>query len=169
MKKFFWMAGMILLAASCSNECVDMVDNGRMETTVAPVRVHVDDFAVSMAAFSIAHVFSGVLMGQSASAVLLSFLTYLPFGFALAWVFERCSGRGAARETAIGILPTVEAIDLDGLEGKVSKVDLEQLLEVDIAGWKNELAMIKEHYAKFGSHLPAELSKQLEGLESRLG
>lgn len=52
MKKFFWMAGMILLAASCSNERVDMVDNGRMETTVAPVRVHVDDFAVSMAAFS---------------------------------------------------------------------------------------------------------------------
>ena len=87
----------------------------------------------------------------------------------LAWIFERCSGRGAARDTAIGVLPTVEAIDLTGLENEVTPADLEQLLTVDIPGWKNELAMIKEHYAKFGSHLPAELAKQLEALEARLG
>ncbi len=87
----------------------------------------------------------------------------------LAWIFERCSGRGVARDTAIGVLPTVEAIDLTGLENEVTPADLEQLLTVDIPGWKNELAMIKEHYAKFGSHLPAELAKQLEALEARLG
>jgi len=35
--------------------------------------------------------------------------------------------------------------------------------------WKNELASIREHYAKFGDRLPAELIKELEGLEKRLG
>ena len=87
----------------------------------------------------------------------------------LAWVFARCSGKGDANETAIGFLPTEESIDLKGLEGEVSADDLKDLLKVDVEGWKNELAMIKEHYAKFGDKLPAELTKQLEGLEARLG
>ncbi|MBO5821582.1 MAG: phosphoenolpyruvate carboxykinase (GTP), partial [Lentisphaeria bacterium] len=87
----------------------------------------------------------------------------------LAWVFARCSGKGDANETAIGFLPTEESIDLKGLEGEVSADDLKELLKVDVDGWKNELAMIKEHYAKFGAKLPAELTKQLEGLEARLG
>ena len=87
----------------------------------------------------------------------------------LAWVFARCSGKGDANETAIGFLPTEDAIDLKGLEGEVSAADLKELLKVDVEGWKNELAMIKEHYAKFGAKLPAELTKQLEGLEARLG
>ncbi|MBE6365823.1 MAG: phosphoenolpyruvate carboxykinase (GTP) [Lentisphaerae bacterium] len=86
----------------------------------------------------------------------------------LAWVFARCAGTGSAKETAIGFLPTTDAIDITGLEGEVSTADLEELLKVDVEGWKKELAMIKEHYAKFGSHLPAELVKQLEALEARL-
>ena len=86
----------------------------------------------------------------------------------LAWVFARCAGTGSAKETEIGFLPTADAIDITGLEGEVSAADLEELLKVDVEGWKNELAMIKEHYAKFGDKLPAELVKQLEGLEARL-
>ena len=86
----------------------------------------------------------------------------------LAWVFARCAGNGSAKETEIGFLPTTDAIDITGLEGEVSAADLEELLKVDVEGWKNELAMIKEHYAKFGNHLPAELVKQLEALEARL-
>ena len=86
----------------------------------------------------------------------------------LAWVFARCAGSDAAKETEIGFLPTCDAIDIKGLEGEVSAADLEELLKVDVAGWKNELAMIKEHYAKFGDRLPVELVKQLEALEARL-
>ena len=86
----------------------------------------------------------------------------------LAWVFARCAGSAAANETAIGFLPTADAIDIKGLEGEVSAADLEELLKVDVEGWKNELAMIKEHYAKFGDRLPQELVKQLEALEARL-
>ena len=86
----------------------------------------------------------------------------------LAWVFARCAGTGSAKETEIGFLPTADAIDITGLEGEVSAADLEELLKVDVEGWKNELAMIKEHYAKFGDRLPQELLKQLEALEARL-
>lgn len=47
-------------------------------------------YAVSMTAFSVLHVYSSALSGEPWYSILLSFLTYLPFGFALAWVFERC-------------------------------------------------------------------------------
>ncbi|MDR0932392.1 MAG: phosphoenolpyruvate carboxykinase (GTP) [Victivallales bacterium] len=87
----------------------------------------------------------------------------------LAWVFERCNGKGAYQDTPIGVMPTADAIDLDGLENEVTKADMEELLKVDREGWKNELSMIKEHYKKFEGHLPVELVKQLEELESRLG
>ena len=86
----------------------------------------------------------------------------------LKWVFERCSGQGEAVDTAIGTMPTVNAIDITGLEGEVSKEDLAELLKVDREGWLKELEMIKEHYKKFGDHLPKELVRQLEELEARL-
>ena len=86
----------------------------------------------------------------------------------LAWVFDRCNNAGEFQDTAIGTLPTVDAINIDGLEGEVSKEDLAELLKVDKEGWKNELEMIKEHYKKFEGHLPAELEAQLKELEARL-
>ncbi len=86
----------------------------------------------------------------------------------LAWVFDRCNGMSeTSKETAIGVMPTAEGINIKGLEGQVSKEDMEKLLTVDVAGWKTELGMIKEHFAKF-DHLPAELTKQLEMLEKNL-
>ena len=87
----------------------------------------------------------------------------------LAWVFGRCAGTADGVDTPIGTLPTAAGIDRTGIEDEVSAEDLEQLLAVDVEGWKNELAMIKEHYAKFGTKLPAALVKQLEALEARLG
>ena len=86
----------------------------------------------------------------------------------LAWVFGRCEGTADAKETAIGYLPTEEAIDLTGIEDEVSAADLAELLKVDVDGWKAELAMIDEHYAKFGDKLPAELKAQLAALKERL-
>ena len=87
----------------------------------------------------------------------------------LAWIFARCSGEGEYKDTAIGIMPTEAAIDRTGIEDQVSAADLVELLKVDVEGWKRELGMIKEHFAKFGDRLPAELKKQLAGLEERLG
>ncbi len=85
----------------------------------------------------------------------------------LKWIFERTSGEGKAVKTPIGYMPTEDAIDLTGLES-VSEADLHELLKVDKNEWLNEVASVREHYAKFGEKLPKELAKQLDALEARL-
>lgn len=83
----------------------------------------------------------------------------------LKWVFERCDGEGKAAKTAIGYMPTPDAIDTKGLD--VSEADMEELLKVDKADWLREVASIKEHYAKYG-RMPEELKNQLKALEERI-
>lgn len=85
----------------------------------------------------------------------------------LKWIFERTSGDGKAVKTPIGFMPTEDALDLTGLSS-VSEADMKELLKVDNEEWLNEVASIKEHYAKFGDKLPKELSAQLDALEARL-
>lgn len=84
----------------------------------------------------------------------------------LKWIVERVSGAGKAVKTPIGYMPTLDAIDTEGLD--VSKEDMEELLKVDKELWLNEVESIKEHYAQFGEKLPKELRAQLEALEKRL-
>ena len=86
----------------------------------------------------------------------------------LAWIFDRCDGDAAARESQIGLLPLVGdgGIDTAGLD--VSGADMEQLLAVDVQGWKQQIPQIRDHYAKFGATLPVELAEQLTALEQRL-
>jgi phosphoenolpyruvate carboxykinase (GTP) len=84
----------------------------------------------------------------------------------LAWIFGRCEGTAAATETAIGFVPTVESIDISGLD--VTKEDIAELVKVDKALWKEELELIKEQQIALGDRLPAELKQQVIELESRL-
>jgi len=84
----------------------------------------------------------------------------------LKWVFERCAGTVDAIETAIGTMPTLDAIDFNGLD--MSKEDIANLMRVDTDGWLAELAGIEEYYASFGDHLPEELTKQVQALRKRL-
>jgi phosphoenolpyruvate carboxykinase (GTP) len=84
----------------------------------------------------------------------------------LKWIVERVSGAGAAKKTAIGYLPTADAIDTQGLD--ISDAELSELLKVDKSEWEKELASIKEYYKKFDGKLPKELYQQLEALEKRI-
>jgi phosphoenolpyruvate carboxykinase (GTP) len=84
----------------------------------------------------------------------------------LAWVFERCEGRAAARDTVIGRLPTVDALPVQGLELAPGAID--ELLSVDEADWRAELPLIEEHYAHFGDRLPTALHDELDALAKRL-
>ncbi len=86
----------------------------------------------------------------------------------LKWVVERVNGEGDAKETAIGMVPTVGAIDRTGIEHDVDDLTMAKLLEVDTASWQTELDLIREHYAIFGDRLPKELSAQLAALSQRL-
>jgi phosphoenolpyruvate carboxykinase (GTP) len=85
----------------------------------------------------------------------------------LEWVFRRCAGEGEAVETAIGLLPTPDDLNTDGLE--ISDAALSELLTVDEDLYRQAIPQIKEHLAKFGDKLPAEVSAQLDALEQRLG
>jgi phosphoenolpyruvate carboxykinase (GTP) len=90
----------------------------------------------------------------------------------LAWIFDRCNGAapgadGKSVDTPIGILPTPNAIERPA---GVSDADMKELLNVDIAGWKAEIADVrKNHYPKFGDKLPSELKTELEAIEKRRG
>ena len=85
----------------------------------------------------------------------------------LEWVFRRCEGRADAVETPIGLLPSEGAIDTEGLD--ISAEAMAELLSVDAAEVKQQLPQLRDHLAKFGDKLPAELNAQLEALEQRLG
>ncbi len=85
----------------------------------------------------------------------------------LRWVLERCQGGGDAVETPIGYVPTTKAIDRAGLD--VSEATMQELLSVNKDDWKGELAGMREFFAKFESKLPAEMQRQVDGLEKRLG
>jgi phosphoenolpyruvate carboxykinase (GTP) len=85
----------------------------------------------------------------------------------LKWICERVEGRGAARATAIGNLPAPGALDTQGLD--ITPAALDELLTVDAAAWRGELAGLESGFARFGSHLSGALAQQLNNLRQRLG
>lgn len=85
----------------------------------------------------------------------------------LKWMCERVDGTAAAKETPIGWLPADDALDLTGLD--IPAADLEALLHVDADAYRNEIADIEAHFARFGDRLPERLHKQLEAFKQRLG
>ena len=84
----------------------------------------------------------------------------------LEWIMKRCYDETDAVETPIGYVPRVDDINLEGTD--VSQETLAGLLTVDRDLWREETAGIREFYGKFGDKLPAELSHQLNVLESKL-
>jgi phosphoenolpyruvate carboxykinase (GTP) len=82
------------------------------------------------------------------------------------WVLERVDGQGAATETPIGLVPTVDSLDTSGLG--LSEHVVAALVAVDEDEWRREIPLIEEHYAKFGDRLPEELHDELQDLEKRI-
>ena len=84
----------------------------------------------------------------------------------LAWIFERCAGRGEARETPIGRLPAPGQLPVEGLG--LPGGHLDELLGFRREDWIAELPRIAAHFERFGARLPDELRGQLQALEERL-
>ena len=80
----------------------------------------------------------------------------------LKWVFERIDDSASAVRTPIGLLPTRDALELDGLA--IDGADVESLLAVDTDGWRAAVPQIEAHFAQFGDALPDELHRHLRGL-----
>jgi phosphoenolpyruvate carboxykinase (GTP) len=85
----------------------------------------------------------------------------------LEWIFRRCNAEGDVVETPIGLVPTLDSLNTQGLE--CSDADIEHLLEVDPDEVKAQLPQMEEHLARFGDRLPDEIQRQFGALRERLG
>ncbi len=90
----------------------------------------------------------------------------------LDWIIKRCEGTIDAEETAIGYLPKMGDINVEGIEDEVTPEIMTKLLAVDESLWTKEVAEMRRYYkeeiADKGGRLPAALSAQLDALEARL-
>jgi phosphoenolpyruvate carboxykinase (GTP) len=84
----------------------------------------------------------------------------------LLWMVDRIKGTGTGDETPIGVVPRRNSLNLDGLD--LSAGALDQLLSVDRDEWAAEIPEIEAFFAKFGSRLPGQLTKELEALAGRV-
>ena len=84
----------------------------------------------------------------------------------LKWIFDRIDGTASAEKTAIGYLPNAGDLDTNGLD--IDNSDLEKLLSVDAAGWKEAIPQIRDHFAQFGPKLPSALVDKLNELDKSL-
>jgi phosphoenolpyruvate carboxykinase (GTP) len=84
----------------------------------------------------------------------------------LKWIVERLEGTADAVETAIGRVPTADALDTTGLD--IDAATLATLLSVDNEAWRAEIPQIEAHLESIGERLPAELRDELNELEKRL-
>ncbi|MGH8198561.1 MAG: phosphoenolpyruvate carboxykinase (GTP), partial [Steroidobacteraceae bacterium] len=82
----------------------------------------------------------------------------------LAWIIERCNGRGKAIDTAIGAVPSRDALDFSGLA--LDDATIDELLAVDNTAWREEVSEIGRYLASYGARLPAGLREELERLEA---
>jgi len=85
----------------------------------------------------------------------------------LKWVVERLDGTAAAIETPIGHTPTVDALDVTGLD--LSAESVASALAVDVDEWRAEIPLIEEWFATIGESVPSSLRDELALLEQRLG
>jgi phosphoenolpyruvate carboxykinase (GTP) len=84
----------------------------------------------------------------------------------LKWVFERLDGSAGAERTPIGYLPTTADLDLTGLS--VDDADLNEILSIDVEGWKSAIPQVQDHFKQFGPKLPSQLQTALKELEASL-
>ncbi len=85
----------------------------------------------------------------------------------LKWVVERLEGTAAAVDTPIGRVPTLDSLDVDGLDMTTEQV--EAALRVDQDEWRAEVPKVTEWFEKFGDKLPGVLWSELDALKARLG
>ena len=84
----------------------------------------------------------------------------------LKWVLERVVGQGEITETAIGNVPSIHGLDLEGID--ISESQLNELLSVDNSEWFEEIPLIEDHFSFIGERLPDSLTAELEELKTRL-
>ena len=84
----------------------------------------------------------------------------------LAWIFDRVNGTGEAVETPLGMTPTPEALNLDGLD--TTPEQIRKALAINPEEWEAELADIEQWYDFLGDSIPEVLRSEIQQLRQRL-
>jgi len=87
-------------------------------------------------------------------------------GAALMAVVDRIEHQAGGQETPIGVVPTADDLDLDGLD--VDASDVNRALAVNAAEWRQELPLIEEWFEFVGDKLPTGVRDEFEALKQRL-
>ena len=76
----------------------------------------------------------------------------------LEWILARCEDEVDAVETPIGLLPRREDLVLDGLS--IADEAIDELLDVDRAGWQREFESIGRYLDEYGARTPVALRRE---------
>lgn len=83
----------------------------------------------------------------------------------LKWIFERVDGKHGVKESAVGLLPENEGIDLNGL----GEVNMKELMSIPTEYWLKQLDSVEQYYKEqFGADLPQELWDEVNSFRDRL-
>ena len=85
----------------------------------------------------------------------------------LKWVVDRCAGRGAGSETALGVIPRYDDLQWTGLE-QLERARYEELVRVDEPAWGEELKSHDELFAKLGARVPQALEARRGTMHQKL-
>jgi phosphoenolpyruvate carboxykinase (GTP) len=85
----------------------------------------------------------------------------------LKWVVDRCAGRGAGSETALGVIPGYDDLQWTGLE-QLERARYEELARVDEPAWSEELKSHDELFARLGSRIPQALEARRGTMHQKL-
>jgi phosphoenolpyruvate carboxykinase (GTP) len=85
----------------------------------------------------------------------------------LAWMLERCAGRGGAHDAPIGLMPRPQDLNVAGLD--IDPPVLAALTSVPPEALRREVADIRSYLDGFGARAPAALYAELDAIERRLG
>jgi phosphoenolpyruvate carboxykinase (GTP) len=85
----------------------------------------------------------------------------------LKWVVDRCAGRGAGSDTALGVIPRYDDLQWTGLE-QLERARYEELARVDEPAWGEELKSHDELFAKLGSRVPQALEARRGTMHQKL-
>src|SRR5262245_53107269 len=85
----------------------------------------------------------------------------------LKWVVDRCAGRGAGSETALGVIPRYDDLQWVGLE-QLERARYEEIAKVDEPAWGEELKSHDELFAKLGTRVPQALEARRGTMHQKL-
>jgi phosphoenolpyruvate carboxykinase (GTP) len=85
---------------------------------------------------------------------------------ALLWLMQLRDGEVVGVRTPVGILPAKDELNLDGLS--IDDADLDKLLTIDVARWRQEMGFRDAHLAQFDG-LPAEIWEAHHRVTEELG